>query len=127
MCLDHRKLSKKKRIKLYNTLPLPFQLCHTVVKIGPKKARDARRITQTEMKYMRKKTAGYAWTDCKANTATAKELNTNSVLDKIREYRRHWKRNENRMPRKRLPRIIKNYRPKGRRNQGRPILRLLDV
>jgi len=31
------------------------------------KARDARRITAAEMKYM-KRTAGYTWTDYKTNT-----------------------------------------------------------
>jgi hypothetical protein len=37
------------------------------------KARDARRITATEMKYMRK-TAGYTWTDYRTNSQIAKEL-----------------------------------------------------
>jgi hypothetical protein len=50
------------------------------------KARDARRITAAEMKYM-KITAGYTWTDHKANTETAKELNTTQVLQKIRTTR----------------------------------------
>jgi hypothetical protein len=38
------------------------------------KARDARRITAAEMKYM-KRIAGYTWTDNKTNTEIAKELN----------------------------------------------------
>jgi hypothetical protein len=47
-------------------------------------------------------------------------LNITPVLDKIQEYKRK--------PRNRLQRIIKkNYRSKGRRNQGRPLKRLLDV
>ena len=29
----------------------------------------------------------------------------------------------NRMPHNKLPRVIKNYRPKGRRNQGKPLKR----
>ena len=37
-------------------------------------ARDARRITAADMKYVRK-TAGYAWTEYKTNTETGKELN----------------------------------------------------
>jgi hypothetical protein len=49
--------------------------------------RDARRITATEMKYMRK-TAGYTWTDYKRKREVAKELNITPVLDKIQEYRR---------------------------------------
>jgi len=33
----------------------------------------------------------------------------------------------NRMPRNRLPRVMKQYFPTGRRNHGRPLKRLLDV
>jgi len=65
ICLDHRRVSKKTRIKLCNALPLPapsYDSENWIIK-----ARDARRITQTEMKYMRK-TAGYTWTDYKTNT-----------------------------------------------------------
>ena len=54
-------------------------------------------------------------------------INTTPVLDKILGYRKNWIRRVNRMPRHRLPRIIKYYTPKGRRNQGRPLKRLLDV
>jgi hypothetical protein len=47
-------------------------------------------------------------------------------LDKIHSYKRNWIKHENRMPHNRLPRILKNYTPKGRRIQGRPMKRLLD-
>ena len=33
----------------------------------------------------------------------------------------------NRMPRNRLPRVMKRYSPTGRRNHGRPLKRLLDT
>jgi hypothetical protein len=89
------------------------------------KARDARKITATEMKCMRR-TAGYTWTDHKTNTETVKELNITPVLFKIQEYKRNWIQHVNRMHRNRLPRILKNCTPKGRRNQGRPLKRLLD-
>jgi len=41
------------------------------------KARDARRITAGQMKYMRK-AAGYTWTDYKTNAQIAKELKNNT-------------------------------------------------
>jgi hypothetical protein len=50
------------------------------------KARDARRITAAEMKYMIR-TAGHTWTDRKTNTEIAKELNITPVLDKIQDYK----------------------------------------
>jgi hypothetical protein len=37
------------------------------------KARDARRITAAEIKYVRR-TAGYTWTDYRTNTQIANEL-----------------------------------------------------
>jgi hypothetical protein len=40
---------------------------------GTIKAKDARRLTAAEMKYMRR-TAGYTWTDYKTNTQIAKEI-----------------------------------------------------
>jgi len=70
------------------------------------KARDARRITEKEMKIIRK-TAGYTWRDYKKNTEIAKDLNINPILDKIQEYRRNWLLHINRMPLNKLPRILR--------------------
>jgi len=55
-----QKTLKKTRIKLYNTLALPVLLYGS--ETWTIKASDARRITATEMKYMRR-IAGYTWTD----------------------------------------------------------------
>jgi hypothetical protein len=74
-----KKTLKKTRIKSYNTLALPTQLYSS--ENSTIKARDARRITVAEMKYMRR-TAGYAWTDHKTNKEIAKELNVTKVLEK---------------------------------------------
>jgi len=90
------------------------------------KARDARRITAAEMKYMRR-TAGYTWTDCKTNTQIAKELKITPILDKLQEYKRNWIQHVNRMPHNRLPRVMKHYFPSGRRNYGRHLKALLDT
>jgi hypothetical protein len=89
------------------------------------KARDARRITAAEMKYMR--TTGYIWTDYKTNLQIAKELKITPILDKLLEYKRNWIQHVNIMPRNRLPRVMKRYSPTGRRNHRRPLKRLLDT
>jgi hypothetical protein len=86
------------------------------------KARDFRRITATEMKYM-KRTAGYTLTDYKTNTQIVKELKLTPILNKLLEYKRKWIKHVNRMPRNRLPRILKNYSPTGRRKHGRLLKR----
>jgi len=87
------------------------------------KAREARRITAA---YMRR-TAGYTWTDYKTNVQIAKELKITPILDKLLEYKRSWIEHANRLPRNRLPRVMKHYCPTGRRNHTRPLKRLLDT
>jgi hypothetical protein len=90
------------------------------------KAKDARRITAAEMKYMRR-TAGYTWADYKTNIQITKELKITPVLDKLLEYKRNWIQHVNKMPRNRLPRVMKHYSPTGRRIHGRPLNRLLHT
>jgi hypothetical protein len=90
------------------------------------KAREARRITAAEMKYMRRR-AGYTWTDYKTNTQITKELKMTPSLDKLLEYKRNWIQHVNRMPRNRLLRVMKHYCPSRRRNHGRPLKTLLDT
>jgi len=75
-------------------------------KIWTIKATDARRITAAEMKFMR--TAGYTWTDYRTNAQIAKELTITPILDKLVEYKRSWIQHVNRMPRNRLPRVMKH-------------------
>jgi hypothetical protein len=55
-------VSVESRIKLHNTLALPVLLYGS--ETWTIKARDARRIIATEMKYMTR-TAGYIWTNYK--------------------------------------------------------------
>jgi hypothetical protein len=93
----------KTRIKLYNALAVPALLYGS--ENWTIKARDARRITAAEMKYMR--TAGYTWTDHKINTEIAKELHITRILDKIQDYKRNWIQHVNQMPRNKLHRLIK--------------------
>ena len=119
-----QKNPKKTRIKWYNTLARPVLLYGS--ETWTIKARDARRITAAEMKYMRR-TAGYTWTDYKTNTQITKELKITPILDKLLEYKSNWIQHVNRMPRNRLPRVMKYYSPTGRRNYGRPLKRLLDT
>ena len=78
------------------------------------------------MKYMRI-TTGYTWADYKINAQIARELKITPILEKLLEYKRSWIQHVNRMPRNRLPRVMKHYCPTGRRNRGRPLKRLLDM
>ena len=67
------------------------------------------------------------WTDHKTNRQVAKELKITPILDKLQEYKRNWIQHVNRMPRNRLPKVMKQYSPSGRRNHGRPLKRILDA
>ena len=78
----------------------------------------------TIIKYMRR-TAGYTRTDYKTNTQIANELKITPILDKLLEYKRNWIQHVNRMSRNRLPRVMKDYSPTGKRNHGRPLKRHL--
>ena len=111
-----KKTVKKTTIKLHNTLALPVLLYGS--ETGTVKASDGRRITTVEMKYMRR-TEGYTWTDYRTNVQIVKELKITAILDKLLEYKRSWIQHVNRMPRNRLPRVMKQHRPTGRRNRGR--------
>jgi hypothetical protein len=90
------------------------------------KASDARRITATGMKYMRR-TAGYTWTDYKTNEQITKDLKMTPILDKLLECKRNWIQHVNRMFRNRLPRVMKHNFPTSRRIYGRNLKRLLDT
>jgi len=87
MSLDHKKTLKKTIIKLYHTPALPVVLHGS--ETWTIKAKDSRRTTAAEMKYMRT-AAGCTWTDYKTNTQITKELKITPILDKLLEYKRNW-------------------------------------
>jgi len=55
----------------------------------------------------------------------AKDLKITPILDKLLKYKRSWIQHVNRMPRNRLPRVMKHYSPTGGRNHGIPLTRIL--
>jgi hypothetical protein len=52
------------------------------------------------------------WPDYKTNTDIAKNLNITPVLDKMQDYSRNWIQRVKRMPRNRLPKIIRTTNQK---------------
>jgi len=122
--IPQKKNLKKTITKLHNTLALPVLLCGS--ETWTINASDAGRITAAEMKYIRR-AAGYTWTDYKTNEQIAKEFKKTPILDNLLEYKRSWIQHVNRMPRNRLPRVMKHYSPTGRRNRGRPLKSLLGT
>ena len=66
--------------------------------------------------------AGYTLLDKKHNEIRT-ELKTYNVKDKINQIRTNWLQHVERMSQNRLPQILLQYQPKGRRNVGHPITR----
>jgi hypothetical protein len=62
----------------------------------------------------------------KKNQDIIKELDTQSVIEKISKYENEWIQHVRRMDRSRVPRAVIKYRPAGTRNPGRTLTRLLD-
>jgi hypothetical protein len=119
-----QKTLKKTRIKLYNTLVLPVLLYGS--ETWTVKARDARRITAAEMKYMRRESRIHLDRIQNKHTIT-KEIKITPILDRLLEYKRNWMQHVNRIPRNRLLRVMKQYSPIGRSNYGRTLKRLLNT
>jgi hypothetical protein len=65
--------------------------------------------------------------DYKTNSQITKELKITPILDRLLEYKTNLIQHVNKIPRNRLPRVMKHYSPTGRRDHGRPLKRLLDI
>jgi hypothetical protein len=72
------------------------------------------------MKFLRR-TAGCTKLVKKRNTEILQELNINSVLEHLDQYRNNWKQHAQRMDRSRIPPQIMTYGPKGIRSLGKPL------
>jgi hypothetical protein len=77
------------------------------------------------MKYLRR-TAGYTLLNHKRNEEILEELHVTPLEDKLCTYRHKWFQHVHRMEDNRLPKQLLNYHPKGRRQLGKPLKRLLD-
>jgi hypothetical protein len=110
-------------MKLYTTVALPVLLYGS--ETWTVKSKDKSRQTAAEIRSMRK-TAKSTWRDHNTNEEILTELKVTSILDKITSYNSDWIQHINRMPRSRLPDLLTQYAPRGIRNQGRPLERLLE-
>jgi Tfp pilus assembly protein PilZ len=87
------------------------------------KAKDKARLISAEMKFMRR-TACFIWSDFKQNIEILEELKVNPIQDKISNYKTDWRDHVNQMSRSRLPKLIMQYTPKGRKDRGRPMTKM---
>ena len=96
-------------------------------KFGPlEKDKKKKLLTSMEMKFFRR-TEGYTLFDHKSNEYILEETKVEPVDEKPSRYKSHWLRHVTRMKNNRMPKIMLNYGPNGRRGLGRPLKRLLDA
>jgi hypothetical protein len=97
----------------------PRRIWQDNIKMNLLTASQRRRIEAAEIKLLRP-LAGYALYDHKTNESIRRELQTDSILDKIDEYRRNWLLHLQRMPQNRISLKSFHYSPLGKRTTGRP-------
>ena len=76
------------------------------------------------MEIMRR--AKHTWRGYKHNEDILPKLKINQVVKKTQNDRKKSAQQVQRMDRDRLPSLIMTYQPRGKRNQGRTLKRLLD-
>ena len=86
---------------------------------------DRRKIETAEMKFLRS-VAGYTLFDKKHNEDIRTELQIYNVKDRINDTRSNWLEHIERMPKNRLPQVLLEHQPRGKRRVGRPITRWRD-
>jgi hypothetical protein len=116
-------IQKSSRIKIYNTLALPILVYGS--KIWTLRQKDKNQPTSTEMRFF-KTTAGFTLFDHKRNEEILEELKGEPADKKLRRYKSDWLQHVTRMNNNRMPNIVLNYRPNGRRLLERPLKRLLE-
>ncbi|KAK9877518.1 hypothetical protein WA026_018626 [Henosepilachna vigintioctopunctata] len=118
-----RRTRKETQIKLYKVMATPTLLYGS--ETWTLNTRDLSRIQAAEMRYLRS-VKGCTLLDRIRNDDIRRELKIFNLCDRIREYRNCWQDHVQRMTDARLPKAAFNYRPKGRRDRGRPRKRWLE-
>ena len=109
--------------ELYNFLPPNYAISSSLLLLHPSSSKNpsstysfcsskmytflfALKLTSGPL--LERRTAGYTTTDYKTNTQITKELKITPILDKLLVYNSNWIQHVNRMPRNRLPRLMKH-------------------
>jgi hypothetical protein len=64
--------------------------------------------------------AGYRLIDHRRNEGTRDELRIIDINSRIKDFQIKWLQHLERMEQNRIPKLLLNYKPRGRINQGRP-------
>ena len=81
--------------------------------------RDMTRLEAAEMRFLRSVT-GYTRLDKIRSEVIRKELEISGIQDARLKYKQNWINHRESMDNTRLPKHALNYKPRGRRDRGRP-------
>ena len=89
------------------------------------KKREEQRLEAAQMKFLRR-LLGITKLDKGKNQRIREETGAQNVVKEIKQYQKKWLQHVQRMDTNRIPKQAIKYRPKGRRNMGRPRKRWRD-
>ena len=104
-------------MKLYKVVARPSLLYGSETWVTMK--RDMTRLEAAEMRFPRS-VKGYKRLDKIRSEAIRKELDISGIQDVRLKYKQNWINHLERIDNTRLPKHSLNYKPRGRRDRGRP-------
>jgi hypothetical protein len=115
-----RKVRKETLLRFYKIMAIPTLLygsdCWTLTK------RQKRKLEAAEIRFLRS-VAGYRLIDHRRNEDIREELQIIDINSGIKDYQIKWFQHFERMEQNRITKLLLNYKPRGRRDQGRPCRR----
>jgi len=111
-------------IKFYKVVPRPSLLCGSKTWVTTK--RDMTGLEAAEMRFLISVT-GYTRLDKIRSEVIREELEISGIQDVRLKYKQNWINHLERMDNTRLPKHALKYKPRGRRDRGRPRKRWLCV
>jgi len=121
ICGTIRKHLKKTRtdtqMKFYKAVARPSLLYGSETLVTTK--RDMTRLEAAEMRFLRSVT-GYTRLDKIRSEVIRKELHISGIQEVRLKYKQNWINHRERMDNTRLPKHVLKYKPRGRRDRGRP-------
>jgi hypothetical protein len=122
MFLKTHKL-KKKKLSIHNITE------KAALKFGSEawvpKEREEQRLETAQTKFL-KYFLGITKLDKEKNRSIREKLGVQNKVKEIKQYQQKWLQHVQRMDTNRIPKQVLQYRPKGRRNIGRPRKRWRD-
>ena len=121
--LSDEQMNKETKLRIHNIT------AKAALKFGSEawilKKREEQRLETAQLKFLRQ-VLGITKLDKERNQCIREKTGTQIIVKEIKEYQEKWLQHVQRMDTNRLPKQALQYKPKGRRNIGRPRKRWRD-